>query len=142
MKTAASKLRSSVCRYDIIVEGTDNFPTPYLVNDACVLRQANIYGSIFALRGKASVFVAKRGPCYRCSIPTRLRRAGPSVCRGRRVGRAARRHRTIRHETIKLIIGQGQPLIGRLLLYDALEMRCPELKLRKIPMPGGRQHRR
>ena len=120
--------------YDVIVDGTDNFPTRYLVNDACVLTgKPNVYGSIFRFDGQASVFDAKRGPCYRCLYPEPPPPGlVPSCAEGGVLGVLPGVIGTIQAtETIKLIIGQGEPLIGRLLLYDALEMRFRELKLRK-----------
>ena len=122
--------------YDVIVDGTDNFPTRYLVNDACVLTgKPNVYGSIFRFDGQASVFDAKRGPCYRCLYPEPPPPGlVPSCAEGGVLGVLPGVIGTIQAtETIKLIIGQGEPLIGRLLLYDALEMRFRELKLRKDP---------
>jgi len=122
--------------YDVIVDGTDNFPTRYLVNDACVLTgKPNVYGSIFRFDGQASVFDARRGPCYRCLYPEPPPPGlVPSCAEGGVLGVLPGVIGTIQAtETIKLIIGQGEPLIGRLLLYDALEMRFTELKLRKNP---------
>jgi molybdopterin/thiamine biosynthesis adenylyltransferase/rhodanese-related sulfurtransferase len=122
--------------YDVIVDGTDNFPTRYLVNDACVLTgKPNVYGSIFRFEGQASVFDAKRGPCYRCLYPEPPPPGlVPSCAEGGVLGVLPGVIGTIQAtETIKLIIGRGEPLIGRLLLYDALEMRFRELKLRKNP---------
>ena len=122
--------------YDVIVDGTDNFPTRYLVNDACVLTgKPNVYGSIFRFEGQASVFDAKRGPCYRCLYPEPPPPGlVPSCAEGGVLGVLPGVIGTIQAtETIKLIIGQGEPLIGRLLLYDALEMRFRELKLHKDP---------
>jgi adenylyltransferase/sulfurtransferase len=122
--------------YDVIVDGTDNFPTRYLVNDACVLTgKPNIYGSIFRFEGQASVFDAKQGPCYRCLYPEPPPPGlVPSCAEGGVLGVLPGIIGTIQAtETIKLIIGQGEPLIGRLLLYDALEMSFRELKLRKNP---------
>lgn len=122
--------------YDVIVDGTDNFPTRYLVNDACVLTgKPNVYGSIFRFEGQASVFDAKQGPCYRCLYPEPPPPGlVPSCAEGGVLGVLPGIIGTIQAtETIKLIIGQGEPLIGRLLLYDALEMRFQELKLRKDP---------
>jgi adenylyltransferase/sulfurtransferase len=120
--------------YDVIVDGTDNFPTRYLVNDACVLTgKPNVYGSIFRFEGQASVFDAKQGPCYRCLYPEPPPPGlVPSCAEGGVLGVLPGIIGTIQAtETIKLIIGQGEPLIGRLLLYDALEMSFRELKLRK-----------
>jgi molybdopterin/thiamine biosynthesis adenylyltransferase/rhodanese-related sulfurtransferase len=122
--------------YDIIIDGTDNFPTRYLVNDACVfLGKPLVYGSIFRFEGQAAVFDARVGPCYRCLYaeppPPGL---VPSCAEGGVFGVLPGVIGAIQAtEAIKLIIGQGKPLIGRLLLYDALSMRFQELKLRKNP---------
>ncbi|HET7376870.1 MAG TPA: molybdopterin-synthase adenylyltransferase MoeB [Anaerolineae bacterium] len=122
--------------YDIIADGTDNFQTRYLVNDACVLLgKPNVYGSIFRFEGQASVFYAKEGPCYRCLYPEPPPPGlVPSCAEGGVFGVLPGVVGTIQAtEVIKLIIGQGDPLIGRLLLYDALEMSFTTLKLRKNP---------
>jgi sulfur-carrier protein adenylyltransferase/sulfurtransferase len=122
--------------YDIIVDGTDNFPTRYLVNDACViLGKPNAYGSIFRFEGQASVFAMKHGPCYRCLYPEPPPPGlVPSCAEGGVLGVLPGMigiiHAT---ETVKLIMGIGEPLIGRFLIYDALRMRFRELKLRKDP---------
>lgn len=122
--------------YDIIVDGTDNFPTRYLVNDACVLLgKPNVYGSIFRFEGQASVFWAERGPCYRCLYPEPPPPGlVPSCAEGGVLGVLPGTIGVIQAtEAVKLIIGQGEPLVGRLLLYDALDMQFRELKLRKDP---------
>jgi molybdopterin/thiamine biosynthesis adenylyltransferase/rhodanese-related sulfurtransferase len=122
--------------YDIIADGTDNFQTRYLVNDACVLLgKPNVYGSIFRFEGQASVFYAKEGPCYRCLYPEPPPPGlVPSCAEGGVLGVLPGVIGTIQAtEVVKLIIGQGDPLIGRLLLYDALEMSFTTLKLRKNP---------
>jgi sulfur-carrier protein adenylyltransferase/sulfurtransferase len=122
--------------YDIIVDGTDNFPTRYLVNDACILLgKPNVYGSIFRFEGQVSIFGYPDGPCYRCLYPEPPPPGlVPSCAEGGVLGvlpgivgalQAA--------EAIKLILGKGDPLVGRLLLFDALAMRFRELKLRKNP---------
>ena len=122
--------------YDVIVDGTDNFPTRYLVNDACVLLgKPNVYGSIFRFEGQASVFWAEQGPCYRCVYseppPPGL---VPSCAEAGVLGVLPGVVGAIQGvETLKLILGQGRPLIGRLLTFDALEMKFRELKLRKDP---------
>jgi sulfur-carrier protein adenylyltransferase/sulfurtransferase len=122
--------------YDVIVDGTDNFPTRYLVNDACVLlHKPNVYGSIFRFEGQASVFFAEKGPCYRCLYseppPPGL---VPSCAEGGVFGVLPGIIGTAQAlETIKLLLGIGDPLIGRLLLFDALKMEFRELKLRKNP---------
>src|SRR5712691_144945 len=122
--------------YDVIVDGTDNFPTRYLVNDACVLvGKPNVYGSIFRFDGQASVFFAREGPCYRCLYPEPPP-AGlvPSCAEGGVLGVLPGVVGTIQAtETIKLIAGVGEPLIGRLLLFDALRMEFRELALAKDP---------
>jgi sulfur-carrier protein adenylyltransferase/sulfurtransferase len=122
--------------FDIVVDGTDNFPTRYLVNDACVLLdKPNVYGSIFRFEGQASVFYAKEGPCYRCLYPEPPPPGlVPSCAEGGVLGILPGAIGTIQAtETVKLILGIGEPLIGRLLLYDALGMRFREMKLRKDP---------
>lgn len=122
--------------YDVIVDGTDNFQTRYLVNDASVLLgKPNVYGSIFRFEGQASVFYAKEGPCYRCLFPEPPPPGlVPSCAEGGVLGVLPGVIGTIQAtEAVKLIIGQGEPLIGRLLLYDALEMSFQTLKLRKNP---------
>ncbi len=122
--------------YDIIVDGTDNFPTRYLVNDACVLTgKPNVYGSIFRFEGQASVFWAERGACYRCLYPEPPPPGlVPSCAEGGVLGVLPGIIGAIQaNETIKLILGAGEPLINRLLLFDAWKMRFKELKLRKDP---------
>ncbi|HET9706636.1 MAG TPA: molybdopterin-synthase adenylyltransferase MoeB [Vicinamibacterales bacterium] len=120
--------------YDVILDGTDNFPTRYLVNDACVLTgKPNAYGSIFRFEGQASVFATKDGPCYRCLYPEPPPPGlVPSCAEGGVFGVLPGIIGVIQAtETIKLILGTGEPLIGRFLIYDALRMRFRELKLRK-----------
>ena len=122
--------------YDIVVDGTDNFPTRYLVNDACViLGKPNAYGSIFRFEGQASVFATKEGPCYRCLYPEPPPPGlVPSCAEGGVLGVLPGVMGCIQAtETIKLIIGAGEPLIGRFLIFDALKMKFRELKLRKDP---------
>ena len=122
--------------FDVIVDGTDNFPTRYLVNDACVLSgKPNVYGSIFRFEGQASVFATERGPCYRCLYPEPPPPGlVPSCAEGGVLGILPGLVGVIQAtETIKLILGSGEPLVGRLLLIDALAMRFRELKLRKNP---------
>ena len=122
--------------YDIIVDGTDNFPTRYLVNDACViLGKPNAYGSIFRFEGQASVFATKEGPCYRCLYPEPPPPGlVPSCAEGGVLGVLPGIIGCIQaNETIKLILGAGEPLIGRFLIFDALKMKFRELKLRKDP---------
>jgi molybdopterin/thiamine biosynthesis adenylyltransferase/rhodanese-related sulfurtransferase len=120
--------------FDIIVDGTDNFPTRYLVNDACVLLgKPNVYGSIFRFEGQATVFGYPGGPCYRCLYPEPPPPGlVPSCAEGGVLGVLPGIVGSIQAmETIKLILGIGEPLVGRLLLFDALAMRFRELKLRK-----------
>ena len=122
--------------YDVIVDGTDNFPTRYLVNDACVLLgKPNAYGSIFRFEGQASVFATKNGPCYRCLYPEPPPPGlVPSCAEGGVLGVLPGLIGIIQAtETVKLIMGIGEPLVGRFLIYDALRMRFRELKLRKDP---------
>jgi len=122
--------------YDVILDGTDNFPTRYLVNDACVLSgKPNAYGSIFRFEGQASVFATKDGPCYRCLYPEPPPPGlVPSCAEGGVLGVLPGIIGVIQAtETIKLMLGIGEPLIGRFLIYDALKMRFRELKLRKDP---------
>ncbi len=122
--------------YNIVVDGTDNFPTRYLVNDACVLLgKPNVYGSIFRFEGQASVFDSSQGPCYRCLYPEPPPPGlVPSCAEGGVLGILPGIVGTIQAtETIKLILGNGEPLIGRLLLFNALKMKFRELKLRKSP---------
>jgi adenylyltransferase/sulfurtransferase len=122
--------------YDIIIDGTDNFPTRYLTNDACVLLgKPNVYGSIFRFEGQASVFYAKEGPCYRCLFPEPPPPGlVPSCAEGGVLGVLPGTIGAIQAtEAIKLILGNGTSLIGRLLLYDALNMSFDEVRLRKNP---------
>src|SRR4051794_30047881 len=122
--------------YDVILDGTDNFSTRYLVNDACViLGKPNAYGSIFRFEGQASVFGAPGGPCYRCLYPEPPPPGlVPSCAEGGVLGVLPGLIGTIQAtEAIKLILGTGEPLVGRLLLYDAFTMRFRELKLRRDP---------
>ena len=122
--------------FDIVADGTDNFPTRYLVNDACVLSgKPNVYGSIFRFEGQASVFATEEGPCYRCLYPEPPPPGlVPSCAEGGVLGILPGLVGVIQAtETIKLILGKGEPLVGRLLLVDALAMKFRELKLRKNP---------
>jgi len=122
--------------FDIIADGTDNFPTRYLVNDACVLSgKPNVYASIFRFEGQASVFATEQGPCYRCLYPEPPPPGlVPSCAEGGVLGILPGLLGVIQAtEVIKLILGSGEPLIGRLLLVDALGMRFRELRLRKNP---------
>jgi adenylyltransferase/sulfurtransferase len=122
--------------YDLVVDGTDNFPTRYLVNDACVLlHKPNVYGSIFRFEGQSTVFAYEGGPCYRCLYPEPPPPGlVPSCAEGGVLGILPGTIGLIQAtEAVKLILGIGEPLVGRLLLYDALGMRFRELKLRKNP---------
>ncbi|MEK6333325.1 MAG: molybdopterin-synthase adenylyltransferase MoeB [Acidobacteriota bacterium] len=122
--------------YDVIVDGTDNFPTRYLVNDACVLTgKPNVYGSIFRFEGQASVFWADRGPCYRCLYPEPPPPGlVPSCAEGGVLGVLPGIIGAIQaNETIKIILGAPDIMVNRLLLFDAWRMRFRELKLRKNP---------
>src|SRR5579872_2998462 len=130
--------------FDIIADGTDNFPTRYLVNDACVLTgKPNVYGSIFRFEGQASIFAAEEGPCYRCLYPEPPPPGlVPSCAEGGVLGILPGLVGVIQAtEVVKLILGTGDLLIGRLLLIDALGMKFRELKLRKNPeCPGCGAH--
>ncbi|HYI95229.1 MAG TPA: molybdopterin-synthase adenylyltransferase MoeB [Bryobacteraceae bacterium] len=122
--------------YDMVVDGTDNFPTRYLVNDACVLlKKPNVYGSIFRFEGQATVFAYPGGPCYRCLYPEPPPPGlVPSCAEGGVLGILPGLIGVVQAtEAVKLILGTGEPLVGRLMLYDALAMRFRELKLRRNP---------
>lgn len=126
-----------ICRdYDVIVDGTDNFPSRYLVNDTCVLLgKPNVYGSIFRFEGQCTVFWAEKGPCYRCLFPDPPPPGTvPSCAEGGVLGVLPGIIGVMQAiETIKIILGLGDPLIGRLVAFDALRMRFRELKLQKDP---------
>jgi molybdopterin/thiamine biosynthesis adenylyltransferase/rhodanese-related sulfurtransferase/molybdopterin converting factor small subunit len=122
--------------YDLVVDGTDNFPTRYLVNDACVLlKKPNVYGSIFRFEGQATVFAYEGGPCYRCLYPEPPPPGlVPSCAEGGVLGILPGIIGLVQAtEAVKLILGVGEPLVGRLMLYDALAMKFRELKLRRNP---------
>lgn len=122
--------------YDIVIDGTDNFPTRYLVNDACVkLGKPNVYGSIFRFEGQLSIFYANEGPCYRCMFPTPPPPGlVPSCAEGGVLGILPGTIGTMQAtEAIKLLLGIGDPVIGRMVLYDALEMSFTTIKVRKDP---------
>lgn len=122
--------------YDVVVDGTDNFPTRYLVNDACVLLgKPNVYGSIFRFEGQVSVFDSKRGPCYRCLYPEPPPPGlVPSCAEGGVLGILPGVIGTLQAtETVKVILAKGESLVGRLLLFDALQMKFRELRLQKDP---------
>jgi adenylyltransferase/sulfurtransferase len=135
-RLTAANVMSIFEPYDIVIDGTDNFPTRYLVNDACVLlRKPNVYGSIFRFDGQASVFAPPQGPCYRCLYPEPPPPGEvPSCAEGGVLGILPGLIGCIQAtEAVKLLLGKGTPLIGRLLLYDALEMRFQEFKVRRNP---------
>ncbi|MAE69261.1 MAG: molybdenum cofactor biosynthesis protein MoeB [Gemmatimonadetes bacterium] len=135
-RLSSDNAREIVRLYDLVIDGTDNFPTRYLVNDVCVLEgKPNVYGSIFRFEGQSSVFWAERGPCYRCLYPDPPPPGlVPSCAEGGVLGVLPGIIGTIQAtEGIKLLLGRGEPLIGRLLLFDALDMRFRELKLRSDP---------
>ncbi len=122
--------------YDIIVDGCDNFPTRYLVNDACVLTgKTNVHGSIFRFEGQATVFKPGQGPCYRCLYPDPPPPGTVPSCQEAGVlGVLPGLIGVVQAvETLKLILGVGETLVGRLLLYDALQVRFREMKLRRDP---------
>ncbi len=124
------------CDYDLIIDGTDNFPTRYLVNDVCVLlKKPNVYGSIFRFEGRVSVFDAQRGPCYRCHFPEPPPPGMvPSCAEGGVLGVLPGVIGLLQGiEALKLILGKGKPLIGRMLLFDALEAKFREVKIHKDP---------
>ena len=135
-RLTAANARDLVDGYDVVLDGSDNFATRYLVNDACVLLgKANVYGSVFRFEGQASVFGARRGPCYRCLHPEPPA-AGlvPDCAEAGVLGVLPGIIGTIQAaEAIKLIVGTGEPLVGRLLLFDALSMRFREIRLAKDP---------
>lgn len=125
-----------ISKYDLVVDGTDNFPTRYLVNDACVLLgKPYVYGSIFRFEGQVTVFDSKNGPCYRCLYPTPPPPGlVPSCAEGGVLGILPGIIGSLQAlEAIKLIIDEGDSLVGRLLLFDALKLKFRELKLRKNP---------
>src|SRR4249920_584853 len=122
--------------YDVVADGTDNFPTRYLVNDACVLLgKPNAYGSIFRFEGQASVFATEEGPCYRCLYPEPPPPGlVPSCAEGGVLGILPGLVGGIQAtEALKILLGIGEPLVGRLLLYDALSMTFEQVKLRRDP---------
>ena len=122
--------------YDIVIDGTDNFPTRYLVNDACVLLgKPNVYGSIFRFEGQCSVFHAEKGPCYRCLYPEPPPPGlVPSCAEGGVLGILPGIVGLIQaNEAVKLILGLGDTLLGRLLLFNSLDMKFRDLKLKKNP---------
>ena len=135
-RLSAANALELVRAHDLVVDGTDNFTTRYLVNDACVLTgKPNVYGSIFRFDGQASVFATADGPCYRCLFPEPPPpELVPSCAEGGVLGVLPGIIGVIQAtESIKLMLGIGEPLIGRFLIYDALRMRFRELRLRKDP---------
>ena len=135
-KISRENVMELVKDYDLVIDGTDNFPTRYLVNDACVFqKKPNIYGSIFRFDGQATVFYPFKGPCYRCLYPEPPPPGMvPSCAEGGVLGVLPGLVGLIQAtEAVKLIIGKGEPLIGRLLLYNALKMEFREVKLKRNP---------
>jgi adenylyltransferase/sulfurtransferase len=135
-KLTAANALEIFAPYDIVVDGTDNFPTRYLVNDACVLTgKPNVYGSIFRFEGQVSVFWGAQGPCYRCLFPEPPPPGlVPSCAEGGVLGVLPGIIGALQaNEVIKLILDRGDSLLGRLLLFDALKMKFRELRLRKDP---------
>ena len=135
-KVSRENILDLIKGYDVVIDGTDNFPTRYLVNDACVFeKKPNIYGSIFRFDGQATVFYPFKGPCYRCLYPEPPPPGMvPSCAEGGVLGVLPGIIGVIQAtEAVKLIIGKGQPLIGRLLLYNALKMEFREVRLKRDP---------
>jgi adenylyltransferase/sulfurtransferase len=136
VRLSADNAMEIIGQYDLVIDGTDNFATRYLVNDACVMAdKPNVYGSIFRFEGQASVFWAAKGPCYRCLYPEPpAPGAVPNCAEGGVLGVLPGVIGCVQAtEAIKLLLDRGESLIGRLLLFDALEMRFRELRLRKDP---------
>jgi adenylyltransferase/sulfurtransferase len=136
LRLSSENVMQIVAGYDIVVDGTDNFPTRYLINDACVLAgKPNVHGSVFRFEGQVSVFDASRGPCYRCLFPEPPPPgAVPSCAEGGVLGVLPGIVGTLQAlEVIKLILGKGEPLISRLVLFDALALEFRELRLKKDP---------
>lgn len=136
MRFTSANARALVAPYDLVIDGTDNFATRYLVNDVCVLtRKPNVYGSIFRFDGQASVFFPGKGPCYRCLYPEPPPPGEvPSCAEGGVLGILPGLIGCLQAtEAIKLLLGQGDPLIGRLLHYDALAMTFREYRVRRNP---------
>jgi len=135
-RITATNAREQLADYDVIVDGTDNFSARYLLNDACaLLEKPLVFGSIFRFEGQVAVFDAQRGPCYRCLFPEPPPpESVPTCAEGGVLGALPGMIGTIQaNETLKLLLGIGEPLIGRLLLLDALEMRFRELRVEKNP---------
>ncbi len=134
LRLAADNVMETIAPYDIVIDGTDNFATRYLINDACFLSgKPNVYGSIFRFEGQVSVFCCDNGPCYRCLFPKPPEPdAVPNCAEGGVLGVLAGVIGTLQAtEAIKLIVGEGKPLIGRLLLYNALDMEFHNLNVKK-----------
>jgi len=136
VRLAAANALAILGDYDVVIDGSDNFPTRYLVNDACVLLgKPHVYGSIYRFEGQVSLFWAGRGPCYRCLYPEPPEPgAVPSCAEGGVLGILPGVIGSLQAtEAIKLVLGRGASLLGRLLLFDALELRFRELALRRDP---------
>lgn len=134
MRLSAANVMETLADYDLVVDGTDNFETRYLINDACVLSsKPNVYGSIFRFEGQLSVFCTTTGPCYRCLFPVPPEPdAVPNCAEGGVLGVLAGVIGTLQAtEAVKLILGEGQPLIGKLLLYNALDMDFQKLAIKR-----------
>ena len=132
----SANARPIAADYDLLIDGSDNFPTRYLTNDLCVLTgKPNIYGSIYRFEGQVSVFDARRGPCYRCLFPEPPPPGlVPSCAEGGVLGVLPGTIGTLQAtEALKLLLGIGEPMIGKLLLYNALDMSFEFIKLRKNP---------
>src|SRR6266498_2375731 len=135
-RLTSENARGIIRDYDLIVDGSDNFPTRYLVNDACVLEgKPYVWGSIYRFDGQASVFWAEHGPCYRCLYPEPTPPGMvPSCAEGGVLGVLCATVGSVQaNEAIKLITGIGDPLVGRLLIYDALELSFKDIRVRKDP---------
>lgn len=145
VKLSAANALGLIEKYDVVIDGSDNYSTRYIVNDACVfLKKPNVYGSIFRFDGQASVFFSQEGPCYRCLYPEPPEPGlVPNCAEAGVLGVLPGIVGTIQAtEAIKLIIEKGKSLIGRLLIFDALQMEFRELKLRKNPKcPVCSEHR-
>jgi adenylyltransferase/sulfurtransferase len=134
LRLTSGNVLDIVAGYDVVVDGTDNFPTRYLVNDACVMSgKPNVYGSIFRFEGQVSVFDARRGPCYRCLFPEPPPPgAVPSCAEGGVLGVLPGIIGSLQAlEVIKIVLGVGEALVGRLVLFDALAFEFRELRLKK-----------
>jgi sulfur-carrier protein adenylyltransferase/sulfurtransferase len=135
-RLTSENARELIRDYDLVVDGSDNFPTRYLVNDACVLEgKPYVWGSIYRFDGQASVFWAEHGPCYRCLYPEPPPPGMvPSCAEGGVLGVLCATVGSIQaNEAVKLITGMGEPLVGRLVIYDALELSFKDIRVRKDP---------